>query len=98
MARAVRPCQVELRNEIAPKRTWTVKLERSGRDHSLRIPGEVALPGEEAVLRRDGDKVVVELVGKEKSIEKLIAYFRSIPPITEEFPKIDDPPPEDVEF
>jgi hypothetical protein len=66
MASAVRPCQVELRNEIAPKRTWTVKLERSGGEQALRIPGDIASLGEEAVLRRDSDKVVVEvLVGRE---------------------------------
>jgi antitoxin VapB len=84
-------------NEIPAKRVWTVKLERSGGDQIVRIPHEIALPGEEAVLRRDGDRVVVE-AAEGTPPKNLIEYLRSIPPITEEFPKIDDPFPKDVEI
>jgi antitoxin VapB len=82
-------------NEVPAKRSWTVKLERSGGDQILRIPQEIALPGDEVVLRRDGDRMVVE-ASEGRSFRNLIEYLRSIPPITEEFPEIDDPPPEDV--
>jgi antitoxin VapB len=63
----------------------------------VRIPHEIALEGDEAVLRRDGDRVVVEAAGVRPG-ENLIEYLRRIPPITDDFPEIDDPLPEDVEI
>lgn len=84
-------------NEQPTKRTWTVELERLGGDQIIRIPGEIALPGDQAVLRRDGDSVVIEAAGG-KSFANVLEYLRSVPPITDEFPEIDDPPPEGVKL
>lgn len=79
-------------NEIPAKRVWTVKLERSGGDQIVRIPHEIALPGEEAVLRRDGDRVVVE-AAEGKSFEKFLDHLRRSPPIDLPIFENDDPPP-----
>jgi antitoxin VapB len=84
-------------NEIPPKRVWTVKLEKSGDDQILRIPLEIALPGDHAVLHQDGDKVVVE-AEPARSFERFLEHLRSCEPIDEEWPEIDDPPPEDVDI
>jgi antitoxin VapB len=41
-----------------------VRLFRNGRNHSVRIPVEFELPGNEAIMHRDGEKLVIEPVRK----------------------------------
>jgi antitoxin VapB len=50
---------------------------------------EFELPGDEAVMRRDGDRLVIEPVRK----RGLIALLKMMKPLDEEFPRIDDPVP-----
>lgn len=71
-----------------------VRLFRNGRNQAVRIPVEFELPGDEAVMHRDGDRLVIEPVRK----RGLIALLRTMKPLEDEFPRIDDPPPtaEDV--
>jgi antitoxin VapB len=71
-----------------------VKLFKNGRNQAVRIPREFELPGEEAVMRKEGDRLILEPVRKQSLIELLAA----LKPIDEEIPPIDDPPaePEDV--
>lgn len=71
-----------------------VRLFRNGRNQSLRIPREFELPGEEAVIRKEGSKLVVEPAPR-KSLLELLA---TLEPLDEEFPEIDDPPPEPVDL
>ena len=71
-----------------------VKLFRNGRNQAVRIPREFELPGREAIMRKEGLRLVIEPARK-KSLAELL---RSWEPIDEEFPEIDDPPPEDVEI
>jgi antitoxin VapB len=71
-----------------------VKLFRNGRNQAVRIPVEFELPGDEAIMHRDGDRLVIEPVRK----RGLVALLQSMKPIDENFPEIDDPvpPPERV--
>ena len=71
-----------------------VKLFRNGRHQAIRIPAEFELPGDEAIMHRDGDRLVIEPLRK----RGLVALLRSMTPIKESFPEIDDPepPPERV--
>jgi len=66
-----------------------VKLFRNGRNQAVRIPMEFELPGDEAIMRREGDRLVIEPVGK----RGLIALLKTMTAIDEEFPYIDDPVP-----
>jgi antitoxin VapB len=66
-----------------------VKLFRNGRNQAVRIPVEFELPGDEAIIHRDGDRLVIEPVRK----RGLVALLRTMRPIEEEFPEIDDPAP-----
>jgi antitoxin VapB len=66
-----------------------VKLFRNGRNQAVRIPVEFELPGDEAIMHRDGDRLVIEPVRK----RGLIALLKSMRPIEESFPEIDDPVP-----
>jgi antitoxin VapB len=67
-----------------------VKLFRNGRNQAVRIPVEFELPGDEAIMHRDGDRLVIEPVRK----RGLLALLASMKPLDEDFPDIDDPAPE----
>ena len=66
-----------------------VKLFRNGRNQAVRIPVEFELPGDEAIMHRDGDRLVIEPVRK----RGLIALLKTMQPLDEAFPQIDDPVP-----
>lgn len=66
-----------------------VRLFRNGRNQAVRIPVEFELPGDEAVMYRDGDRLVLEPMRK----RGLVALLESMQPVDEEFPEIDDPVP-----
>jgi len=66
-----------------------VRLFRNGRNQAVRIPVEFELPGNEAIMHRDGDRLVIEPVRK----RGLLALLKSMSPLDEEFPEIDDPVP-----
>jgi antitoxin VapB len=71
-----------------------VKLFRNGRNQAVRIPREFELPGEDAVMRKDGDKLIIEPVKK----SSLLEWLATLEPLDEEFPEIPelplDPPPD----
>ncbi len=69
--------------------TRHVKLFRNGRNQAVRIPVEFELPGDEAIMHRDGDRLVIEPVRK----RGLTALLKSMRPLEEEFPAIHDPAP-----
>ena len=69
-----------------------VKLFKNGRNQAVRIPREFELPGEDAIIRRDGDKLVIEAA----PASSLLAVLAALSPIDEDFPDIDDAPPEPV--
>ena len=66
-----------------------IKLYRNGRNQTVRIPVEFELPGNEATMRRDGDRLVIEPVRK----RGLVALLKSMKPLDEAFPEINDPVP-----
>ena len=71
-----------------------VRLFRNGRNQAVRIPVEFELPGDEAIMHLDGDRLVIEPVRK----RGLVALLETMKPLEEDFPAIDDsvPPPENV--
>ena len=73
-----------------------VRLFRNGRNQALRIPREFELEGEEAIIRKEGDRLIVEPVRK----GKLLALLANLEPLTEPFPDIDDdlPPLDDEQL
>jgi antitoxin VapB len=66
-----------------------VRLFRNGRNQAVCIPVELELPGDEAIMRRDGDRLVIEPVRK----RGLVALLKTMQPLQEVFPEIDDPAP-----
>jgi antitoxin VapB len=66
-----------------------VRLFRDGRNQAVRIPVEFELPGDEAIMHRKGDRLVIEPLRK----RGLVALLKAMQPLPEDFPEIDDPVP-----
>jgi antitoxin VapB len=63
-----------------------VKLFRNGRNQAVRIPVEFEIPGDEAVIHREGDRLVIEPVQK----RSLLAVLSTLARLDEDFPDIDE--------
>jgi len=63
-----------------------VRLFRNGRNQALRIPREFELEGDEAILRKEGDRLIVEPVRK----GRLLALLSTLKPVDEMFPDVDE--------
>lgn len=66
-----------------------VRLFRNNRNQAIRIPVEFELPGTEAIIRRDGNRLIIEPVPK----QGLAALLESWEPLDETFPEVEDLPP-----
>ena len=64
-----------------------VSLFRNGRNQAIRIPREFELEGSEAIIRKEGDSLIIEPV-KQKSLRELLAI---LPALNEDFPETADP-------
>jgi antitoxin VapB len=69
-----------------------VKLFRNGRNQAVRIPREFELPGEDAIMRKDGDRLIIEPAAP----KSLLTLLATLTPLDEEFPPIPDAPPDTV--
>jgi antitoxin VapB len=71
-----------------------VRLFRNGRNQALRIPREFELPGSEALIHREGDRLIVQPLRQ----GKLLALLATLGPLEETFPDVDErlPPLDDV--
>jgi antitoxin VapB len=77
---------------VAPQAKRRVRLFKNGRSQAVRIPREFELPGKEAIMRKEGERLIIEPAPKRSLIELLDSWD----PIDEEFPPIEDRPPEPV--
>jgi antitoxin VapB len=71
-----------------------VKVFMNGRNQAVRIPREFALPGKEAVMRKEGERLIIEPMPP----RSLLAVLAALPTLHEDFPQIEDSPPEAVEL
>ena len=71
-----------------------VKLFKNGRNQAVRIPREFELPGEDAIMHRDGDRLIIEAAPR----RSLLAILAGLSPLDEAFPEIDDPVPGPVDL
>ncbi len=72
--------------------TRHVKLFKNGRNQAVRIPREFELPGEDAVMHKEGNRLIIEPVAP----RSLLALLATLPALDEDFAAIDDLPPDDV--
>lgn len=71
-----------------------VKLFTNGRNQAVRIPREFELPGEDAIMRKEGDRLIIEPVPP----RSLLALLATLEPIDEEFPPVPDLPVDAVDL
>jgi antitoxin VapB len=74
-----------------------VKLFRNGRNQAVRIPRGFELPGEDAIMRKEGGRLVIEPA---RSLTALLDYLATLEPLgpEDQFPEIEDHPAEPVDF
>lgn len=73
-----------------------VRLFRNGANQAVRIPKEFELPGQEAVMWREGERLIIEAVQpryEKGSVQALLAALDELAkagPIDEPFPDVDE--------
>ena len=67
-----------------------VKLLRDGDGQFVCIPREFEFAGEAAVIRKEGDNLIIEPAPK----QSLFEHLATLEPLDREFPEIEDLPPE----
>ena len=71
-----------------------VRLFRNGRNQAVRIPREFELPGGDAIMRKEGDRLTLEVAPP----RSLLAVLSALAAIDEDFPDIADLPVDPVEL
>ena len=71
-----------------------VRVFKNGRNQAVRIPREFELPGDEAVMRKEGKRLVIEPA----PARSLLSVLARLKPLKDEFPTIDDNPAGPVSF
>ena len=75
--------------------TRSVKLFRNGANQAVRIPREFELPGKDAIMRKEGDRLIIEpepvqvKKGTAAALLAALASMKDWEPIMEEFPDVD---------
>jgi antitoxin VapB len=80
--------------EAAVVRERHVKLFKNGRSQAVRIPREFELPGADAIMRKEGDRLIIEPTQP----KSLLAVLATLSPLEEDFPPLSDLPPDAVAF
>jgi antitoxin VapB len=63
-----------------------VRLFRNGRNQAVRIPRDLELPGNEALIHKEGERLIVEPAHRPSLLELLAQWD----PLDVDFPGIDD--------
>ena len=71
-----------------------VRVFRNGRNQAVRIPREFELSADEAIMRKEGHRLIIEPVPA-KSLRAVLAGLK---PLREKFPRVPDPPPDRVDL
>jgi antitoxin VapB len=71
-----------------------VHLFRNGRNQALRIPKEFELDADKAILRKEGDRLIIEPVPRAGLLELLASWG----PEEERLPEVEDRPAEPVDI
>ena len=70
--------------EVTVIRERHVKLFKNGRNQAVRIPREFELPGEDALMRKEGERLIIEPTPP----RSLLAVLATLATLDEDFPPI----------
>lgn len=65
-------------------------LFRNGRNQAVRIPREFELEGTEVLMRKEGDRLILEPIRKNRLLDLLSSWQ----PLDEGLPEVEDLPPQ----
>jgi antitoxin VapB len=71
----------------SPPEARRASLFRNGRNQALRIPRAFELPGDEVMVHREGDRLIVEPIKKKRG---LLAVLAELEPLDEDLPDVDE--------
>jgi len=71
-----------------------IRIFKNGRNQAIRIPRELELPVNEATIRREGNRLIIEPVERNSLLE-LLSTWESL---DVEFPAVSDEKPDAVEL
>ena len=71
-----------------------VKVFKNGRNQAVRIPREFEFSGEDAIMRKEGDRLIIEPAPP----KSLLAVLATLGPLEEDFPSVPDLPPDSVDL
>jgi antitoxin VapB len=71
-----------------------VKLFKNGRNQAVRIPREFELPGEDAIIRKEGQRLIIEPAPP----RSLLAVLATLQTLDEDFPPIEDLAPDPIDL
>jgi antitoxin VapB len=80
--------------EVERVRERHVKIFKNGRNQAVRIPREFELAGEDAIMRKEGGRLIIEAAPR----KSLVAWLSALEPLDDDFPSIEDRPPSPVEL
>jgi antitoxin VapB len=79
-------------NKIGDERH--VKVFKNGRNRAVRIPREFEFPGDDAIMRKEGCRLIIEPAAP----TSLLAVLATLKKLDENFAPIPDAPPATVDF
>jgi len=71
-----------------------VRVFKNGRNQAVRIPREFELPGEDAIMRKKGNRLIIEPAPP----RSLLTLLATLAPLSEDFAPIRDLPPDPVDL
>ena len=71
-----------------------MRVFRNGRNQAVRIPREFEFSADEAIMRKEGQRLIIE-PAPPKSLRAVLAGLK---PLRESFPRISDRPPDPVDL
>lgn len=87
---------------MANAQTWAtlmsterhVQVFKNGRNQAVRIPRELELRTQNAIVRKEGEKLIIEPAPPTSLLEVLA----TLKPLREEFPPLTDSPPDPIDL
>jgi antitoxin VapB len=70
------------------------KIFKNGRNQAVRIPREFEFPGEDVIIRKEGDRLIIEPAPP----KSLLAVLATLVQLEEDFPRISDLTPDPVDL
>jgi antitoxin VapB len=71
-----------------------VKVFKNGGNQAVRIPREFEFRVQDAIMRKEGDRLIIEPAPP----KSLLAVLATLAPLDEDFPAIRDVPPDRVDL